>query len=277
MAPRLTGHGYSLGAVLKCGLLPVLVAGMTIASSFPFPEWFPSPEANAAMLADPPPAIDGKRAFGYLKQICEIGPHTAGSEANSRVRRLIADHFTKLGGKVREQPFRAVHPATGEALVMTNLVASWKPDRLQRVVIGAHYDTRPHPDQEILPERLNLPFVGANDPGSGIAVLMEIAHHLSDVNTQWGVDLVLFDGEELVFGDDRAWGSISWAPRSSHASTPISSAAGDPECGTRPGSCSTWSAAATCASGKSPRALTTHRSSCARSGEPPRSWASSRS
>ena len=44
--------------------------------------------------------------------------------------------------------------------------------------------------------------MGANDPGSGIAVLMEIANHLTDLDTRWGVDLVLFDGEELVFGND---------------------------------------------------------------------------
>ena len=48
------------------------------------------------MLASPAP-IDGKRAYGYLKQICEIGPRTAGSEANTRQRKLVADHFKKTG------------------------------------------------------------------------------------------------------------------------------------------------------------------------------------
>ena len=114
----------------------------------------------------------------------------------------MADHFKKQGGEVREQPFRAVHPVTGQRLVMVNLVGSWQPENLRRVVIGAHYDTRPHPDQEQLPQRRNLPFVGANDPASGIAILMEIANHLTKLPTQWGVDLVLFDGEELVFGNN---------------------------------------------------------------------------
>jgi Zn-dependent M28 family amino/carboxypeptidase len=107
-----------------------------------------------------------------------------------------------MGGQIREQPFRAVHPQTGKSLVMVNLIASWQPDNLRRVVIGAHYDTRPHPDQEVLPQRHRLPFVGANDPASGIALLMEIAHHLTDLPTRWGVDLVLFDGEELVYGNN---------------------------------------------------------------------------
>ena len=153
------------------------------------------------MFADPP-SFDGERAYGYLKKIVDIGPHTAGSEANTRVRKLVADHFTKAGAKVREQPFKAVHPTTGQTLMMANLIASWKPEIPRRVVIGAHYDTRPHADEEVLPEHHNLPFVGANDPGSGIAVLMEMANHLTDLDTDWGVDLVLFDGEELVFGNN---------------------------------------------------------------------------
>jgi hypothetical protein len=158
-------------------------------------------EANEVMLA-PPVEIDGQRAYGYLKQICEIGPRTAGSEANARQRKLVADHFAKMGARVTEQQFRAVHPATGEQVVLVNLIASWNKDRPQRVVIGAHYDTRPHPDEEIDPVRHRLPFIGANDGASGVALLMEMAHHLKELETPWGVDLVLFDGEELVFSND---------------------------------------------------------------------------
>jgi glutaminyl-peptide cyclotransferase len=201
MALRLIGHRFDGKIVVKYAFVPLLIAGAAGGLTVPFQQWFSPAEANTTML-DSPPVIDGHRAYEYLKNIVAIGPHTAGSDANTRVRKLVADHFTKLGGKVREQPFRATHPVTGKPLLMANLVASWKPELLRRVAIGAHYDTRPHPDQEDLPERRNLPFLGANDPGSGIAVLMEIAHHLTDLDTQWGVDLVLFDGEELVFGND---------------------------------------------------------------------------
>jgi glutaminyl-peptide cyclotransferase len=85
---------------------------------------------------------------------------------------------------------------------MANLIGSWNPDRVQRVVIAAHYDTRPNPDQEVDPLRSKLPFIGANDCASGVALLMEIANHLNELETPWGVDLVLFDGEELVYGND---------------------------------------------------------------------------
>ena len=154
--------------------------------------------AEAAAPPNPAP-IDGNRAFGYLEQVCALGPHPAGSEANARVRELVAEHFRTLGGTVREQPFQARDPLTKEPVAMVNLVGSWNPGRKQRVVLGAHYDTRPFPDMEPDPAKRRLPFLGANDPGSGIAMLMELAHHLADSPTPWGVDLALFDGEELVY------------------------------------------------------------------------------
>jgi hypothetical protein len=182
-------------------LVPLLLALLAGAAFFPMLQRFRTAEANAAMLGSPAP-IDGQRAYRYLKEICELGPRPAGSEANARQRKLVADHFTKLGAKVREQPFRGRHPLNGARVQMANLIGSWHPERSQRVVIGAHYDTRPHPDQEEDDERRKLPFLGANDGASGVALLMELAHHLNDLVTPWGVDLVLFDGEELVFGNN---------------------------------------------------------------------------
>jgi Zn-dependent M28 family amino/carboxypeptidase len=151
------------------------------------------------MAANPAP-IDGQRAFQYLEEICKLGPRIAGTPANDRQRQMVADHFKAMGAQIREQPFATAHPLTGQRVNMVNLIGSWHPERNQRIVIGAHYDTRPHPDEEQNPQRLRLPFLGANDGASGVAVLMEIAHHMKDMNTPWGVDLVIFDGEELVFG-----------------------------------------------------------------------------
>ena len=147
-----------------------------------------------------PAPVDGERAFGYLKAICAVGPHPAGSPANAKVRQLVADHFKKHGGAVREQPFSGRDPLSHAELAMANLVGSWFPDRAERVVLCAHYDSRPFPDEDPDLENHKKPFIGANDPASGVALLMEIAHHLKDSPTPWGVDLVLFDTEELVYG-----------------------------------------------------------------------------
>ena len=156
-------------------------------------------EASAVMFG-PLPEIDGKRAYEYLKKICDIGPRTAGSKANERQRLMVKAHFEKMGAEVREQKWKIRHPQNGQVLELVNLIGAWHRERPQRVVIGAHYDTRPFADEEDDPRRCAKPFIGANDGASGVALEMEIAHHLKDLDTQWGVDLVLFDGEELVFG-----------------------------------------------------------------------------
>ncbi len=155
-------------------------------------------EASQAKLAPAP--IDGDRAYGYLKKICAIGPRPAGSAANTRQRQMVAEHWKKLGGKVREQPFNGIDPVSKAPVEMANLIGSWSPDRAERVLLGVHYDTRPFPDEDPDPANRKKPFIGANDGASGVALLMEIAHHLADSPTPWGIDLVLFDGEELVYG-----------------------------------------------------------------------------
>lgn len=148
-----------------------------------------------------PAAIDGARAFGYLKQICDLGPRPAGSEANTRQREMVAEHFRKNGLEIREQSFDAIDPSNRSRKRLTNLIGVWNPQKRRRVVIGAHYDTRPFPDQDPDPAKRRNRFIGANDGASGVALLMEISNHLPKMNTEWGVDLILFDGEELVYQD----------------------------------------------------------------------------
>jgi hypothetical protein len=156
-----------------------------------------SEKANPVKLTPAP--IDGERAYGYLKTICALGPRLAGTVANTKQRNLVARHFKAQGAAVREQPFNARHPLTGKTVRMVNLIGSWHPERTERVVIAAHYDTRPYPDQEQDPRLRNAPFLGANDCASGVALLMEMANHMKNSPTPWGVDFVLLDGEELVY------------------------------------------------------------------------------
>lgn len=175
-----------------------ILAGVALAS---WPALRTSMAQSASSLA--PAKLDGARAYGYLQTICKFGPRPAGSAANTKQREYVAKHFRDQGGTVREQPFAGVDPVSGQQVQMVNLIGSWFPERTERVVLGAHYDTRPYPDEDPDPARRRDPFIGANDGASGVALLMEIAHHLKDSKTPWGVDLVLFDGEELVYGPSR--------------------------------------------------------------------------
>ena len=185
-----------LPIALALGFVGLMGLGVTLL-------WLPGTKTMMAQsrLAKPVPApVDGERAYGYLKTICAIGPRPAGSAANRRQRSMVAEHFRKHGGTVREQPFTGNDPRSHEPVSMVNLIGSWHPERAERVVIAAHYDTRPFPDEDKNPANRKIPFLGANDGASGVALLMEIAHHLDAMPTPWGVDLVLFDGEELVYG-----------------------------------------------------------------------------
>ncbi len=119
-------------------LMVPLAAVFLGASGISWPGSFESSGVTEAIVLgdDPPAKIDGKRAYGYLKKICEIGPRTAGSEANARQRKMVAEHFTKMGAVVEEQKWAIAHPQTGQRLILVNLIARWHPERRERVVIG---------------------------------------------------------------------------------------------------------------------------------------------
>lgn len=160
-------------------------------------------EAAAAQSRFAEIPFDGRAALAFVDQLCALGPRPSGSEAMTRQQALLERHFAESGGKVSRQTFRARHPQTGGAVEMTNLVVEWFPEATERFLLCAHYDTRPFPDRD--PRQPQGRFVGANDGGSGTAVLMELGRHMSTLKGKRGVDFVLFDGEELVFRETDAY------------------------------------------------------------------------
>ena len=148
--------------------------------------------------------FDGERAYQMLKDVCAIGTRVSGTPGMAKQQELLTSHFEKFGGKVSRQEFKVRHPEDGSAVTMTNLIVEWHPEKQNRVLLCAHYDTRPYPDQD--PEarlRKSGVFVGANDGASGVAVLAEMAHHMAELKSNYGVDFILFDGEELVYEQNR--------------------------------------------------------------------------
>jgi len=156
--------------------------------------------ASAHAAEDSPP--DAKRAFRYLSQLSRIGPRVSGSRGMSRQQQLISKHFANFECELKYQPFDARHPLTGDPVRMNNVIISWNPQAKQRVLLCCHYDTRPLPDRDRNPaNRRQGVFLGANDGASGVALCMELAHHMGSIPANRGVDFVFFDGEELVYGD----------------------------------------------------------------------------
>jgi len=157
--------------------------------------WLPC--SAAAAEAQP----DAKRAFGYLTQICRIGTRISGSPGMTRQQQLIAKHCANFDCEVKFQPFDATHPLTGAAVRMNNIIVSWHPETKRRVLLCCHYDTRPLPDRDRNQfQRERGTFLGGNDGASGVALFMELAHHMDSIRPEFGVDFVFFDGEELIYG-----------------------------------------------------------------------------
>ncbi len=153
------------------------------------------PAASKLKLSDIP--FDGAKAYEHLKEICALGPRPSGSPGMQAQQKYLADAFRKLGGNVEWQEFRVRDPQSGAPVDMANLIVRWHPDRKQRVLLCAHYDTRPFPDRDHDNPRGR--FLGANDGASGVAVLLELGRRMPDLAGPLGVDFVLFDGEELVY------------------------------------------------------------------------------
>lgn len=156
-------------------------------------------EAGISRLTLDDIRFDGRQAYEYLKSLCALGPRRSGSKAMEAQQKLLADHFTRLGGTVEFQRFRGRHPLDGSWVPMANLIVRWQPESKERILLCAHYDTLPFPIKD--PRDPQGAFVGANDNASGVAVLMQLAHDLPKLTLRYGVDFVLFDAEEFIFSE----------------------------------------------------------------------------
>lgn len=175
----------------------LLMLGIVVGVSGYLMFWAPSVSSQNNASAQGP--LDADRAYRYLNEICKIGPRFSGSAGMLAQQKLITEHFEKFNADVRMQPFDAAHPETGRPVRMNNIIVSWHPQAKTRVLLACHYDTRPFPDREFLPGNRRKDFIGANDGASGVALFMELAHHMHKLQPTYGVDFVLFDGEELVY------------------------------------------------------------------------------
>lgn len=146
--------------------------------------------------------LDNDRAYGFLRQICALGPRITGSAPMRTQQKILSDHFSRLGGKVSLQNFRFPHPMNRSAQEAANMIVEWHPEKKERILICVHYDTRPQGDNARVPknQRGDI-FIGANDGASGVALLMELAYKMPELQSSYGVDFLLVDAEEFVFSD----------------------------------------------------------------------------
>jgi glutaminyl-peptide cyclotransferase len=178
-------------------LAVIVILGIGVAGYIVFAETLGRASAAQSSLRLEDIPFDGAQAYAYLKQLCDFGPRPSGTPAMAAQQKFLTDYFQKLGATVVRQEFRARHPLTGDPVPMTNLIIQWHPDRKERVLLCAHYDTRPFPDRDRRNPRGT--FLGANDSAASVALLMELGKSMPQFQSRYGVDFLLVDGEDLVF------------------------------------------------------------------------------
>ena len=146
------------------------------------------------------PEFDGEKAFQHLEQQCEFGPRVPGSAAHQRCGDYLMAQLGTYADQVREQRFEYRDKRdTSQVYSGRNIVASFNmnPAKKYRIMLSAHWDTRPFADQDPDSNNHVRPVPGANDGASGVAVLLEMARLLEKKAPDFGVDIVLFDLEDL--------------------------------------------------------------------------------
>ncbi len=147
-----------------------------------------------------PGRFDGARALQYVERQVAFGPRIPNTAAHRDAGDWLLDALRQRADTVIVQQF-VQHTARGETLELRNFLARFRPGVTERVLLLAHWDTRPHADQSPDSAARRLPVPGANDGGSGVAVLLGVADALQASPPAVGVDLLFVDGED--YGDFR--------------------------------------------------------------------------
>ncbi|UII33494.1 M28 family peptidase [Fulvivirga ulvae] len=140
------------------------------------------------------PNFNPDSAYYFVKHQIGFGPRVPNTPAHKQAGEYFIERFKAYGAKVQTQDFEAT-TFDNHTLNLRNIIASFFPEKSKRILLAAHWDSRPFADKDL--QRPNEPIAGANDGASGVGVLLEVARVLSKNNPpDVGVDIILFDGED---------------------------------------------------------------------------------
>lgn len=141
------------------------------------------------------PVFNADSAYKYAAAQVEFGPRVPNTEAHRACGNWLAQELQRFGAQVTSQ-YVTLHAYDGTALEARNIIGSFKPETKKRVLLCAHWDSRPWADADPDPKNHYTPILGANDGASGVGVLLEVARQLQKQPTDVGVDIVFFDAED---------------------------------------------------------------------------------
>ena len=170
-------------------VMPFLFAACPKSEPPPNPPGTVSNTQSSPTPAPPPGSVafNGERAFEHVKKQLDFGPRPPGSAELVKARAYIVDQLKSYGLNVTADEFRAATPLGEKNMI--NIVAEIPGESHDGIVLSSHYDSKYFK---------NMQFVGANDPGSSVGELLELARVIAANNpkpkfTYW---FAFFDGEE---------------------------------------------------------------------------------
>ncbi len=161
-----------------------------------------------------PPTFEADSAFAYVKAQADMGPRTPGSKAHDAAVIYYEQQFKKFGAEVIIQKGN-VTSYDNKTWQLKNIIATYNPKAEERIMLCAHWDSRPFADKDKDNANHTKPCPGVNDGASGVGVLLEIARAIQTKQPNVGIDFILFDLEDYgnMGGDLNTWclGSQYWA------------------------------------------------------------------
>lgn len=167
------------------------------------------------------PTFNADSAYAYCEQQCLFGPRTMNSEAHDKCAQWIVNKFKQFGCEVTTQN-ADLKGWDGTILKSQNIIARTRPEVTTRLLVCAHYDSRPWADNDPDSTNWRKPVMGANDAASGVAVMLELARLIkNDTTLNIGVDFVCFDAEDygLPQWSDVQTDADTWALGAQHWAT----------------------------------------------------------
>lgn len=144
-------------------------------------------------------------AMHFIRHQVELGPRVPGTEAHRKCEEYIVRKMNIFGADTIIEQKGTVTAFTGDVLPFNNILARFNTSAPRRILLAAHYDTRPWADNETDEKHRKTPILGANDGGSGVGVLMELARIAGENDLPIGVDFLFVDVED--YGNSDGWGN----------------------------------------------------------------------
>ena len=177
------------------------------------------PPQEVTVTLNPAPDFKADSAYAYIKAQVDFGPRIPNTKAHKACGDYLSAKLKQYGCEVISQNFVATR-FDGKKFDARNIIGSINPTAAKRILLTAHWDTRWIADKD--PKDPKSTFDGANDGGSGVGILLELARSIqqSAQKPNVGIDIIFFDAEEFGEPEDfkgehqeNSWckGSQYWA------------------------------------------------------------------